>query len=179
VTFGCDAPCVTVTTFAVSISTKKLKRATWSHPLRTEIPFAAVIVTGLAMTGPAAHLFALPNKIGMSRADYFVAQSIYMGWWRVGLLLPSAIVANLALAYVMRGDRPGLWLALIATALVAVELVVYAVWTQPANSVTANWTVVPANWEALRAQWEYSHAVNAFVMLAAFCCSTASALRAS
>jgi hypothetical protein len=37
--------------------------------------------------------------------------------------------------------------------------------------------VRPENWETLRQQWEYSHAVNAGVMLLAFCAATLAALR--
>jgi hypothetical protein len=48
--------------------------------------FLAVIITGLALAAPAAHAFALLNKIGMAKADYFIAQQAYAGWWIVGLL---------------------------------------------------------------------------------------------
>jgi hypothetical protein len=146
--------------------------------MRTVV-FLAVIITGLALIGPASHLFVLPNKIGMPQDQYFIAQSIYSGWWRVGLLLPLAVVANLLLAYVVHTDFWALRFALTAAALVAIELVIFAVWTQPANAATQNWTTQPANWEALRVQWEYSHAVNAGIMFAAFCLSTAAALRGS
>lgn len=43
------------------------------------IRFLAVILTGLAIIAPAAHLFELPGKIHMSEDDYFVVQRIYNG----------------------------------------------------------------------------------------------------
>src|SRR6266550_2992731 len=40
-------------------------------------------------------------------------------------------------------------------------LIVFLVFTFPANRQTANWTVLPENWQELRRRWEYSHAVGA------------------
>ena len=141
------------------------------------IRFLAVIATGLAVIAPAAHLFALPGKIHMSADDYFIVQRIYLGWWRVGLFLPAALILNLALAFTVRSDQFAFWLALTAAALIVVNLAIFLVWTQPANSVTENWALRPENWQALRRQWEYSHAVNAGVTFLAFCAATGAALR--
>ena len=141
--------------------------------------FLAVTVTGLALVAPGAHLFALANKIGMTAEDYFIVQRIYLGWWLVGLALPTALVINVAFAVAARHDPATFWPALIAAALVAANLAIYFTWTEPANSATQNWMVRPENWESLRRQWEYSHAVNFFVILAAFCAATLAAFRAS
>jgi phosphoglycerol transferase MdoB-like AlkP superfamily enzyme len=131
--------------------------------------FLAIVLTGLAVIAPAAHLFALPGKIHMSADDYFTVQRIYFGWWLVGLFLPAAFLANAALAVVARSDKPALWLAIAAMGLIAVNLTIFMIWTQPANAATQNWTTRPDNWEALRQQWEYSHAVNAGLTFLAFC----------
>jgi hypothetical protein len=141
------------------------------------IAFAAIILTGSALIAPAAHLLELPNKIAMGPNDYFVAQRIYSGWWRVGLLLPAALVANVALAVAARRDSTALLLALFAAALIALNLAIFFVWTQPANAATGNWTTRPDNWLDLRRQWEYSHACNAGIMFVAFCATTAASLR--
>ena len=143
----------------------------------TIVRFLAVIVTGLAVIAPAAHLFELPGKIQMSAQDYFVVQRIYLGWWMVGLFLPAALILNLALAFVVRTDRTALVLACVAAALIVLNLAIFVVWTQPVNSVTNNWSAQLENWQALRTQWEYSHAVNAGVTLLAFCAATLAALR--
>jgi hypothetical protein len=66
--------------------------------------------------------------------------------------------------------------ALAAAALIVLNLVIFVVWTQPANSSTDNWTLRPENWQSLRLQWEYSHAVNAGVTLLAFCAAALAAL---
>jgi hypothetical protein len=139
--------------------------------------FAAVVLTGLALIAPAAHLFALPNKMAMEAGDYFVAQQSYRGWWLVGLLLPAAFVANVAFAIATRHDRTSLLLALFAGALIAMNLLIFVLWTQPANAATLNWTVQPDNWRSLRLQWEYSHALNAAIIFAAFCATTIASLR--
>ena len=142
----------------------------------TFVRFLAVVVTGLALVAPASHLFVLPNKSGMPADQYFVAQSIYQGWWMLGLLLPAAIIANAALAF-LTNDNGARAFAIAAGALIVVNLVIFTIWTQPANAATQNWTVRPEKWEALRVQWEYSHAVNAGVTLLAFCSATIAALR--
>ena len=139
----------------------------------------AIIVTGLTLIAPAAHLFELPGKIHMSGDDYFVVQRVYLGWWVVGLLLPLAFIANSALAVVVRHDLSAFGLAVAAAALIVVNLVIFTVWTQPVNTVTENWAVRPENWQALRRQWEYSHAVNAGVTFLAFCAAAIAALRAA
>jgi len=141
------------------------------------IAFAAIILTGSALVAPAGHLLELPNKIGMGPNDYFVVQRIYNGWWLVGLLLPAALVANIALAVAARRDSTALLLAMFAAALIALNLAIFLVWTQPANAATGNWTTRPENWLDLRRQWEYSHAINAGIMFVAFCATTAAALR--
>src|SRR5688572_8169160 len=135
--------------------------------LLATVRFLAVILTGLALIGPGAHLFELSNKIALPKEQYFVVQGIYNGWWMVGLLLPVALLANVALAYVARADRTALVLALAAAALIVIELTIFMIWTQPANAATRNWTAQPDNWAALRQQWEWSHAVNAGVMFVA------------
>jgi hypothetical protein len=143
------------------------------------VRFLAIVVTGLAMIAPGAHLLELSGKIQMAASDYFVVQRIYLGWWTVGLLLPAAVVLNLALAFVVKRDRLAVGLALTAAALIVLNLAIFFAWTQPANTVTNNWAVRPDNWQALRQQWEYSHAVNAGVTFLAFCAATLAALRAA
>jgi hypothetical protein len=141
------------------------------------LPFTAIILTALSLIAPGAHLFELPNKIGMSQDQYFMVQDIYQGWLLVGFALPAAILANGALA--VAADGTARWLAFAASILIVASLIIFFAWTQPANAATANWTVRPDNWEHHRRVWEYSHAVNAALIFAALCCSTVAALRAA
>jgi hypothetical protein len=139
--------------------------------------FLAVVITGLSLVAPAAHAFELLNKIGLPKAEYFVVQQIYSGWWMVGLLLPLAFLANVGNAIALRDDRAALMLSIAAAALIALNLVIFMLFTQPANAATQNWTMQPENWEALRTQWEYSHAANAAVNFIAFCCAVLASMR--
>ena len=44
------------------------------------VQFLAIILTALALVPSGTHLAALPNKIAMAQAAYFVARQIYSGW---------------------------------------------------------------------------------------------------
>ena len=134
--------------------------------------FFATLLTGLALVAPGAHLYEIANKMPLSKSEYCVVQKIYIGCWMAGLLLPLALIANLALAY----SEKNLF-ALAAAALILTNLVTFYFFTYPVNVTTQNWTLMPDSWEALRRQWEYSHAVNAGVTFAAFCLSILAALK--
>jgi hypothetical protein len=138
--------------------------------------FLAIVFTALALVPAGAHLFELPNKIGLPQDEYFVVQSIYRGWALFGVVLFGALAANLAVAVTVRRQRAPLWLALAAFLLVAATLVIFFTWTYPANQATSNWTVVPANWQELRTRWEYAHATNAILTFLALCALTWSVL---
>ncbi len=50
--------------------------------------FIAILFAALAAM---AHLLELPNKIGLSREDYFTVQAIYRGWALLGVVGRSSI----------------------------------------------------------------------------------------
>jgi hypothetical protein len=62
-------------------------------------------------------------------------------------VLISAVVASLVLAIALRGRARTLRLATLAFVSISATLVIFFIWTQPANSATSNWTVVPDDWE--------------------------------
>lgn len=131
--------------------------------------FAAIMLTALALVPAGAHLFELPNKIGLPQEAYFTVQGIYRGWALFGFVLVPAVLVNATLAFLARPQAVRV-LALAAALLLAANLAIFFAWTFPANQATANWTMVPPDWESLRRQWEYSHAANAgltFLALAA------------
>jgi len=144
-------------------------------PLKV-VQFLALALTALALVPSGAHLFALPNKINLVAEQYFIVQSIYRGWNLFGIVLIGALIANLALALLLRGRAAAFVLALFAFLCMALTLVVFFIWTYAANQATSNWTTIPDNWEQLRREWEYSHAANAVVTFVAFCAVTLSAL---
>ena len=138
--------------------------------------FLAIVLTALALVPAGAHLFELPNKIGLAEHDYFVVQSIYRGWALFGIVLFGALAADLAAAVMVRRQRAPFRLAVLAFLLVVATLVIFFTWTYPANQATSNWTVVPAEWQELRTQWEYAHATNAVLTFMALCALTWSVL---
>jgi hypothetical protein len=77
---------------------------------RSVAQFLAIVFTALALVPAGAHLFELPNKIGLAREAYFIVQSIYRGWALFGIVLIGSLVANLALAIIARRQRaPFCW----------------------------------------------------------------------
>ncbi len=146
----------------------------WS--ITKSVQLAALLLTALALVPGGAHLFALPNKIGLARDPYFLVQGIYRGWALLGVVLIGALAANLVLTWMMRRERWPFVFAGLGALCIAATLVIFFAWTFPANQATSNWTVVPEHWDVLRAQWEYSHAVNALVTFAALCCVALSVL---
>jgi hypothetical protein len=123
--------------------------------------FVALLATALALGGALAHAFALPNKIGMGRDAYFVAQTIYSGWDSLAYVLAVELVGMLAVIFHYRAEPRVFLPACVALGGLIGAQIVFWVWTFPANQATENWTSQPANWELLRSQWEYSHLAGA------------------
>src|SRR5262249_55955486 len=86
--------------------------------------FLRVTLTALALVPSGAHLFALPNKINLAAEQYFIVQSIYRGWSLFGIVLIGALIANLALALLLRGRGAPFVLALFAFLCIAFTLIV-------------------------------------------------------
>lgn len=141
-------------------------------------PFAAIILTALALVPAGAHLLALPNKIGLPQTEYFIAQSIYRGWALLGFMLFASLAADVVLAIQLRHDRLAFTAALAGALLIAATLVIFFIWTYPANRATENWVIAPLNWQVLRRHWEYAHAVNAVLTFLALCSVTLAAIAA-
>jgi hypothetical protein len=133
------------------------------------LQFLAIILTALALVPGGAHIFELPNKIGLAQDQYFIVQGIYRGWALFGIVLFGALGAALALTVALRHHRSAYWLALAGFLCIAANLVIFFTFTYPTNVATGNWLVVPENWHDLRIRWEYSHAANAVVMFAGLC----------
>jgi len=129
--------------------------------------FLSLLFVALALAPAMAHLLELPNKIGMSREEYFVVQQVYRGWALLGIVVFGALLSTLALALMTR-RRPGEFApALTAFLCIAATQAVFWSFTFPANQQTANWTILPEHWRTLRSEWEYSHAASAVLNLVA------------
>lgn len=149
-----------------------------THSLSRDLAFfVALLATGLALGGALAHLYELPNKIGLPGDQYFIVQKIYAGWALLGLVLAVQFVSMIVLAVLYRSEARVLWPVIVALAGLVGAQAVFWIYTYPANAATNNWTNQPDNWEVLRSQWEYSHAVGAVFQLLAFCALLVAVLR--
>jgi hypothetical protein len=137
------------------------------------LEFISLTFAILTLTTGFAHLLEIPNKMGLSGADYLTVQQIYRGWAWLGIIVFLAIFANLILTIKLRTQPAAFRYAAIAlTALLGTQAVFW-IFTYPVNRITDNWTQLPDTWPQLRRQWEYSHAASA---LLEFCAVTALAL---
>lgn len=127
--------------------------------------FVALLATSIALSGALAHLFELPNKIGLSREDYFTVQQLYLGWWQFAYVLAVQLVALIVLLILERRQATAFRLVLGALSCLVAAQVLFWTFTFPANAATRDWSIAPPDWEQRRAQWEYSHAGGAILQL--------------
>jgi hypothetical protein len=142
----------------------------------TVLRFIALVLTAVAMAAGFAHLLELPNKMLLARDDYLTVQQIYRGWALLGIVIVGALLTTGIVAARVRAHPAEFYLSLLAALCIALSLVVFFLFTYPANQQTQNWTSLPDNWESLRRQWEYSHAVGAVLYLVALSALTLSLL---
>lgn len=145
--------------------------------MRTLLKVLAVTFTALAMSAGMAHLFALPNKIDLPAREYFEVQQIYRGWSLAGIALIAALLLNLATTVVLARARHRWHQAGVAVLCIGLSLVVFFLFTEPANRATDSWMQIPDNWRVLRDRWEYSHAFNACLDLLALLAITSAVVR--
>jgi hypothetical protein len=111
---------------------------------------------------------AFPNKMEMGREEYFIAQQIYSGWaYSSSILIGISFLSTVILAILAKDHDVVLRFALGAAFCIGMSLMVFFVFTFPANQITENWTVQPEYWKDLRVQWEYSHVFNALLYMGA------------
>ena len=140
------------------------------------LQFLSLVVVGLALIPAGAHLFELPNKIGLPPEQYMIVQNIYRGWALFGIVAMTAPLLAIAHAIAVRAYTGPMLLSLAAALCLVATLAIFFMFTYPMNVASSNWTVTPENFETARRQWEYSHAVNAVLTLAAFATLTLSVL---
>jgi hypothetical protein len=129
--------------------------------------FVALMATALALGGALAHLYELPNKIGLGREAYFTVQQNYRGWNLIAFVLLLQLIGIAAAAWFAPPRSAVRRASLVAILALVAAQAVFWVFTFPTNVATENWTTAPENWAALRDRWEYSHAVGAGFQLLA------------
>ena len=58
------------------------------------VRFSAIFFTALALAPALAHLFELPNKMTLSRDEYFIVQQIYRGSALLGFVVVGALLST-------------------------------------------------------------------------------------
>ena len=134
--------------------------------MKNAIRFLTVFFEVITLSALFAHLLEMPAKMELSMDSYLVVQGVYRGWSWLGLFEIAAIVLSIVWLIIDRhkkGKRP---LLVIASLFFIISLMIFFMYTYPANQATQNWTMLPEDqWEALRQQWEYSHALRAVLNL--------------
>ena len=115
-----------------------------------------------------AHLLELRAKMLFAKDDYQLVQGIYRGWQWLGIFEIGAIVLTLGWTIMVRKEIKFFRYALSALLCLIISIIIFFVFTFPANQATTNWTNLPSNWEELRMKWEYSHAARALLNLTGF-----------
>jgi len=128
---------------------------------------ACLLLATLAMMPAAAHVLELPNKIGLTGIEYLTVQRLYRGWALARLVVLAALACMGVLLFMVRELPTAFALAWVAFLCLAGTQLVFWIFTQPVNRVTANWTFLPGDWSELRRRWEYSHAASAALNLGA------------
>lgn len=131
------------------------------------VSFTSLFFTALALCPYVAHLMVFPNKMGMTKEEYFIAQQVYSGWSYSSILIILSFVSTIVLSILAKDHDFVLRFSLGAVFCIGMSLMVFFVFTFPANQITQDWAFLPQSWEDLRIQWEYSHAFNAVLYIAA------------
>jgi hypothetical protein len=131
------------------------------------ICFISLLFVGLALIPAGAHFAELPNKLKLSRDDYFIVQQIYRGWWLWGIVILPALLSTFYLTLISRPDATNFRLSLLTFICILATQVIFWLVTFPTNQATANWIIVTTDWAGLRQRCELSHAASGFFNLVA------------
>lgn len=115
------------------------------------------------------HALELPNKMALSAAMWLEVQKIlYNGFGKVlGLVEYGALLTTLFVLFLIRKRRRTFILTLVSSVSIAIALIVWLSFVDPANFRVDTALTVPTDWMQIRNQWEYGHATRAGLFLVA------------
>ena len=131
------------------------------------VQFLAVVLTALSLVSSAALLSALPHESGVLQDTYYIVEGGYGGWLQI-----CALIANVALAVLVRSQPVPFWLAVVGFMTIAATLTIFILpqrTAMPDNNVSIS---VTEWWR----QWQYGHAANAILTFIGLCAVTCSVL---
>jgi membrane associated rhomboid family serine protease len=136
--------------------------------------FITITLISLLMGATFCHVLEWPAKIRYP-ADLYLTlhRTLYVAFGapNIGASIEiGAIFAAVALAFLTRKRRPAFWLTLAGAAFLAVGLIVYFVFVEPANVAMKAMSLdaPPAGWTQWRDQWEYGHIAHFIFHLLGF-----------
>ena len=136
--------------------------------MREAALFVAMLAFVLALGAGLAHAYELPNKMRLSRDEYFIAQKAYRGWALLGFVVLVQLASTGTVALLYRGVDGIAGASLFALLTIIAGQLIFWIVTFPVNRMTEQWNRMPVNWEQLRRRWEYSHLSSALFQLAGF-----------
>lgn len=143
--------------------------------------FATFMLTAVAMAAAVGHLMELPAKMDYDASLYVMLhRTLYPNFGRIaGVAEILAVLAAVALAWRLRGDRAACGPAVFAAACLVSAHIVFWVLVQPANATMAGWEhdQIPGDWTRWRNRWEYAHAARAGLIVLALGAQVISLLR--
>ena len=133
----------------------------------------SVIIAGLALLAPAAHVLEMPNKLALDGPVWLaVQQQLYRGW---GPLVGAptqigGLLVNLALMCARSESRKRRIASAVAACSYLGMLASFFVFNAPVNAAVAHWSAasLPPDWTAYRYRWEAGHAISSAFGLVAF-----------
>jgi hypothetical protein len=134
--------------------------------------FLTVVLTALLMGTSFAHTLEMPAKLAVDGRTWMLFQhTLYPYFAYVGAPVElGAIFTAGGLAFLMRRQRPAVYLISAAALFLAAAFAVWLVFTNAVNAETGTWTAnsLPSDWAGWRSQWENSHAVRFVLHLCGF-----------
>jgi hypothetical protein len=152
--------------------------------VRSIIAVATLVVAALSLGLSFAHLLEAGPRLTVWPPELWREATVFHGQYdlfgSIGGALDVGVIPLTALAaYLIRRERPGVWLASLAALLFSVSLAVWFARVAPVNAVLATWTPgpIPADFTALRDRWETGHMIMAGIKLAGFTALAAALVR--
>lgn len=128
------------------------------------VRFVSLICAALALGLTLAHDLEIPGKEQLSGAEWWRVQQTFYGGFAVvgGVAEVLGLISSGLLAYLLRRQRIGFILALVAVVAFVGMLALFAFGNNPINQQVASWRpeTLPATWRAARDAWDRFHAAS-------------------
>lgn len=132
----------------------------------------AIVLAALSLTAESAHVLELPQKLHYDIQFYTAVNTTLYKYFAIvgGAYQIGAIVAVLALVWLVRAHHHAFLWTLVAVLFLLAAFVVWLAVVAPVNSgVGQAWQSAPATvpdlWLRLRERWEYGHAAGFVLQL--------------